>query len=132
MTQKTLDAEQKLPADSKANLDRGINANKVQLIYDGAGTATAKRAADHCVPQWPEPQGLDDSESVVSELIKRLKESLSEQAGSWWRASMAKVANRPLLASYETSSDEVFSRTAQIQDELVSVRQNLCREQRKN
>ncbi|CDJ62433.1 hypothetical protein, conserved [Eimeria necatrix] len=120
VTQKTLDAEQKLPADSKANLDRGINANKVQLIYDGAGTATAKRAADHCVPQWPEPQGLDDSESVVSELIKRLKESLSEQAGSWWRASMAKVANRPLLASYETSSDEVFSRTAQIQDELVS------------
>ncbi|KAL8428234.1 hypothetical protein Efla_005336 [Eimeria flavescens] len=60
-----------------------------------------------------------DSASIVSEMIARLKENLSEQAEGWWRMSMTKVANMPLLASYETSSEDFLSSTTEIQDELA-------------
>ncbi|KAL8453089.1 hypothetical protein Emed_000959 [Eimeria media] len=60
-----------------------------------------------------------DSASVVSEMISRLKENMSEQAEGWWRMSMTRVANMPLLASYETSTKDLNSRTSEIQDELT-------------
>ncbi|KAL8456053.1 hypothetical protein Emag_000128 [Eimeria magna] len=73
----------------------------------------------NCQPQTDVPQGPADSASVVSEMISRLKENMSEQAEGWWRMSMMRVANMPLLASYETSTKDVNSRTSEIQDELA-------------
>ncbi|CDI86473.1 Apicomplexan-conserved protein Pf 23619083 and Py 23490592 low complexity 1667 aa, related [Eimeria praecox] len=90
-----------------------------QDAHERGSKATSEIPLDHKGPPWQHFQGPDDSESVVSELIFRLKESISEQAGSWWRASMAKVAKRPLLASYETAPEEVFESTHEIQDELA-------------
>ncbi|KAL8275846.1 hypothetical protein Esti_000409 [Eimeria stiedai] len=65
------------------------------------------------------PQGPADSASVVSEMISRLKENMSEQAEGWWRMSMTRFANMPLLASYETCAKDVVSRTSEIQNELA-------------
>ncbi|CDJ47230.1 hypothetical protein, conserved [Eimeria brunetti] len=97
--------------------DRG--PQPAQDAQEGGSKATTEIHQDDKGTPWQDLQGPDDSESVVSELIFRLKESISEQAGSWWRASMAKVAKRPLLASYETAPEEVFESTHEIQDELV-------------
>lgn len=62
------------------------------------------------------PSGTAGLVSLMT--VNRPKENASEQAGNWWRASLMKVANRPLLASYEVSSSG-FSSSHEIQDELV-------------
>lgn len=67
-----------------------------------------------------------DSASVVSEMICRLKENLSEQAGNWWRLSMMNMVNRPLLASFETFSKDMISHVSEIQEELAPVRHSAC------
>lgn len=67
-----------------------------------------------------------DSASVVSEMIFRLKENLSEQAGNWWRLSMMNMVNRPLMASYEIFSKEMTSHVSELQDELAPVRHPAC------
>ncbi|OEH77676.1 hypothetical protein cyc_08027 [Cyclospora cayetanensis] len=86
---------------------------------EGAPTVLKKEPAAPSLLQGALSPCLGDSESVVSEMIYRLKESLSAQAERWWRISMAKAISRPLLASYETNSAGNFSSTSQIQNDLV-------------
>lgn len=80
----------------------------------------ASRPAAYKQSQSP-GEAADDSASVVSELINRLKQNLSEQQGSWWRMSMMHAAKRPLMASFETSSRELVLSTCEIQEELAPV-----------
>lgn len=108
------------PAESKLNQPQ-------ERAPDVAAPKPAEPAADRRDPLAAVPQEAADSASVVSEMISRLKQNLSEQAGSWWRISMMNVANRPLLASYETSSKEMLSSTSEIQDELAPVRHPACK-----
>lgn len=121
MIQRILDDLARMPASFSGYLGEHGSPQPTQDAHEGRSKATTEVPQDHKGPPWQHFQGPDDSESVVSELIFRLKESISEQAGSWWRASMAKVAKRPLLASYETAPEETFASTHEIQDELVPV-----------
>lgn len=110
-----------MPASFSGYLSEDGSPEQTHDARKAGSKATTEIPQEHKGTPWQHFQGPDDSESVVSELIFRLKESISEQAGSWWRASMAKVARRPLLASYETAPEEAFAGTHEIQDELAPV-----------